>query len=241
MSPLGNVPGPIGLGYPEMWPFLPAGLDRAEVGDIVYLTHEDINYALAVTYLNQILGWGDVSSFTGSLPYTAAVIGTHNKWIANDGSTQDPVALVTDCPATEKNCFTKCEASVTIAEVNNGKFPDVCGNTDMYGHGQNRTIYKEWLPDTVLNVIFPIGTVIEDTCGHQYTTKNEGYTGLTRKDTTVNNNVNWGKFNTNYGTCADTKMQVCTYADIGLGTTNTDSVNLWDHFRIYRSLWDIRE
>lgn len=254
-SPLGNVPGPplpnfgskplppapSPLSYPELWPVLPGGLDRAEIGDIVYLTHEDMNYAMAITYMNQILGFGNTSYYTGSLPYAAVVVGTHTTWQARDGTTRAPVDVPSSCPANELNCFTVCEATVTLAEVNNGKFPDVCGNTDMYGHGQNRIIYKEWLPEKVLDGVFPPGVVVRDTCNHSYTTRPAGYDSLAYADADMNNTINWGKYNTNYGSCADTKMAHCTYADIGLGTVNTDSVNLWNHFRIYRPLWDIRE
>ncbi len=253
-SPLGNVPGPpfpnpsskpipapAGYGFPRLWPFMPGGLDRAEIGDIVYLTHEDMNYALAVTYINQIMGWGNTSYYTGGMPYAAVVVGTHTTWEAKDGSTRAPVDTPSDCPPNEMNCFTRCEASVTLAEVNNGKFPDVCGNTDMYGYGQNRIIYKEWLPQQVMDYVFPDGIVVTDTCGHSYTTQRPSFQTLLVEDHDGNTHINWGRFNSNYGSCSDPRMGQCTYADIGLGAVNGDSVNLWDHFRIYRPLWDIRE
>lgn len=250
-TPMGNVLGSF-IGdsdYPasdlEFWPLMPGGLTQAVAGDLVYLTGEDIRYARGAAYLNSfdtILNNGVSGYYTSHLPFVAVVLDARGKWKAKNGEMRDPVPDVSDCPLDEPNCYTVCEQWVEISDSNTGKFPDVCGNTDMYGYSQPRIIYNEWLPEDILDIVYPYGTLVTDSCGHSYITKDWSKQTLRVNDPNhADNKVYWGLYNSNFGTCSDPRMKSCTFANLGYGNANPGAVNLWDHFRIYKPTWDIRQ
>lgn len=123
-----------------------------------------------------------------------------------------------------------CTDSVTAVDINNGKFPDVCGTTNFAGLGQQRKIYKEWLPANTLEALYPFGTTWTNSCGNSYTVKGTGSTGLN-----VNSN----------GNCADPRLAVCTFSSpqqSGANVSNgAGTTNLWDKIHIYRHALDERK
>ena len=110
----------------------------------------------------------------------------------------------------------KCDDHIKIVVQNNGKFPDVCGNTDRLKTPEVRTIYKETLPSDVYESMYPNGTSIgPDSCGSTYVVGGNIVTTPL-------------KFN-NKGSCADPRNRDCT-----------DGVALWNSVRIYRPTEDER-
>ncbi len=174
------------------------GLSNAQVGDIIYLTHDDV--APAVPGVNV-------------MPFVAVVTATH------------PSALSStpQCRSYNFNGQTQQldDTFITVEDMNTGKFPDVCGNTNYEGIGQTetRTIYRQNLPGWVYENMYPAGTTVNDSCG-SYTVA----TGVPAALTFTSN-----------GNCKDPKLQVCTFSDPG-----NSGYNLWDHFRIYRPTQDVR-
>jgi len=152
------------------------GLSNAIVGDIIYITHDDVSPKKPDFKV---------------MPFVAVVTG-----ISIKGKDDDYIVII---------------------DINNGKYPDVCGNTDYAGFGQSRTVYKKSLPTTVYESLYLAGT------------KPSG------SDYVVNNGVGDTPllFNSE-GNCKDPKYAVCTYYD---GKTGK---NLWDSFRIYRPTEDER-
>jgi len=156
--------------------YLLMGLDNAQKGDIIYLTHLDV--------APNVQG-------VDIMPFIAVV--------------------------TSANHLGKCNDSVTIQEMNNGKYPDVCGVTSSSGLGQTRIIYKEWLPTPVYEALYSKnGTSLSDSCGDHYDIQN-GYSPIL-----------------SYGTyCGDPKLSQCTFLRPG-------KPNYWNKIRIYRPSMDER-
>jgi hypothetical protein len=104
-----------------------------------------------------------------------------------------------------------CDKYIDVTDVNNGKYPDVCGNTDYMGQGlsQSRKIYKNSLPSYVNNALYPTGT-------------QNGSCGVTQQGNT-SSDLN------DSGNCNDPRLSTCTY-----GT------NMWNTIHIYRPTQDVR-
>jgi hypothetical protein len=227
------------------------GLDNAQVGDIIYLTHQDVQanglcddgttcsensacsnggtctYAMPLMAIVTGVSHGTAGGATWS--WTSCVNGPctggwcSDKSTCGDGGTglckdhtacsfqNAALADMSQCPA-GANCVSTCSDYVTVVDENNGKYPDVCGNTDYRGMGQPRTIYKEFLPGNVYESLFQAGTTKTSSC-------HDSYSIQSGSSLTVNNG----------GSCMDPKMSTCTF-----GPT------LWNQFEIYRPTQDVR-
>jgi hypothetical protein len=121
------------------------GLDNAKVGDIIYVTEQDV-----------------FNKGVNVVPFMAVVTGA----VHNTGKTTSNLTGCTnstDCT----DITATCSDYVEVVDQNYGKFPDACGNTDYIGQGQTRRIFKEWLPTNIQDVIFQGESQVEfgDSCG----------------------------------------------------------------------------
>jgi len=164
------------------------GLDNAQTGDIIFLLPQD--------------------SPKDVMPFIAVVTVAHH----NTGNTK------ANCSGQGK-CFddnVTCTDRIQVVDVNNGKYPDACGETNYVGMGQTRTIYKEQLPNNILESLYQGGTNIKDSCGDSYTVG----TGATLNLTAA-------------GNCKDPKYHACTFAANG-------GPGLWNTIKVYRPKKDQR-
>ena len=125
----------------------------------------------------------------------------------------------------DTNLAGKCDDHIEVYMINNGKIPDVCGNTDEYGRGQPRKIYKSHLPADVYEKLYQAGeqAMICDPQANNETnyTVTVGITGL-------DDGAGLG-FSAD-GDCKDPKMGVCMF-DADVTRPKTD---IWNRVRIYR-------
>jgi hypothetical protein len=171
------------------------GLDNAQSGDIIYVLPSDTLAA------------------TGGLMPFIAVVGYAN----HPANTSSGCSGNTEC--SDSNAI--CSSFVDITDVNNGKYPDVCGNTDYAGMGQTRTIFREWLPTVDQDVIFGGGVSAvtnTDTCGDSHVV----LPGNPKSPVNFSAGVS----------CIDPKMQTCLLDASGHSN--------WDAIHIYRPTLDER-
>lgn len=168
----GSTPGSPAAAYPAK------GLDNAQKGDIIYLTHADV------------------------APTVPGV------------SVMPFIAVVTE--ASHGN-LDPCADYIIVQDINNGKSPDACGNTDRLGLGSPRTIFKEQLQQTDYEAYYPAGSIHTDSCGVSYQVQ------VGNKPPAINNSLN----------CSDPYLKDCTFYTPG-------QPNLWNSIRIYRPTLDVR-
>ena len=144
-------------------------------------------------------------------PFVAVVKGTNFKY--NGGNKVD-----------------KCDDHIIAITVNNGKLPDVCGNTDEYGRGQERKIYKSHLPADVYEKLYPAGTQNIKICNPTATGEIDysvkvGIKGLGDKYLAFQSD----------GDCKDPKLGTCMFDAPGYTQYSYPTQNdLWNKVHIYR-------
>jgi hypothetical protein len=181
------------------------GLDNAKTGDIIYITHNDVAPNTDGTPNKGIL--------PNTIPFVAVVTGVfHSGTSGHD-----------------------CQDFVEVIEVNNGKYPDVCGNTNYIGFGQTRRIYKDYVPQAQANATINTGGEADDGCGDAGVIASDPNTAYSN----IMDNDN----------CIDPKLSTCTYSPTSApfpitfpsGSTSTSTtLNLWNSFHIYRPTQDER-
>jgi len=174
------------------------GLDNAQTGDIIYMLPGDPGTS------------GDASG-NNIMPFVAVVTAAQH----NVGNTSTKCTTPTEC-YNEQN---HCSDFVQVVDLNNGKYPDACGNTDAVGMGQTRTIYYQWLPPIIQDFLFKGPSSASDDCNDKHTIVN-GVTLI----------YDAGGF------CSDPRYSHC----ILIPHLSKLTTNYWKSVRIYRPKNDER-
>ena len=200
------------------------GLDNARIGDIIFFNqNSDVAKAQAANsdpndpykYVDPA-NRGTLAKHTPTFPFMAVVV---NAW-HNSKKTSNLIGCTNPLDCTDKDAT--CSDFIEVVDVNNGRFPDACGNTDYVGMGQSRRIFKEWLPSRVQDALFQ-GTSNasqSDSCGDWHTA-----VAVIGASSVVQGAA---------GHCSDPKYSVCTFYD---GDKNN---NDWNKIMVYRPKLDER-
>jgi hypothetical protein len=194
------------------------GLDNAQTGDIIYLlpTDKDANVPAGTIAIG---GNGTTQKATHAMmPFMAVVTSAQHNGPDRTSGKCDGSTECTDDTLT-------CSDHITVVDVNNGKYPDACGVTDYVGMGQTRTIYKEWLPPNIQDLLFANDSNNAnqtDECNDYHTIQAGSGTSLTYSAE---------------GVCDDPKYSVCTFYD---SSSSSSGPGAWSNIHVYRPTLDER-
>ncbi|MEI7668519.1 MAG: hypothetical protein WCJ33_00350 [Pseudomonadota bacterium] len=159
------------------------GLDNAKVGDIIYMTFDDVAPKKSLSNPPNSKVINSSNPPTGKpldiFPFAAVVTGTHLNGECND--------------------------HLQIQQIGTGKMPDVCGNSSYAGNGPNRRIWKNTLPIDVYEHLYPAGTNIQK-CNQE----NKGTTSYTL-DKGVTGVDELGLAFSSNGNCKDSSLADCKF------------------------------